>query len=244
MTPPAQYQLWWKLTEACSGASGELNRVAWYVVPDARSLPTADGDSVQGLYFPVSHHIVLAGKSAQSGRLVRHEMLHALLGQAGHPIEYFQRRCGGIVACETTCVLDGGPRPAVDATGPIVRPAALTISAHVDPLSSSIGRDSGFLLLTVAVTNARPYAVRLRLTPIASDYWATAATFGFEQSGCSTPPKFNGTTYSYAPDSIVVLGPGETRREGFDLRASGACTILRPRFSLDTLPSVRVDVVP
>ena len=243
MSPPPQYQLWWRLTEECSGTSAELSRVSWYVVPDARFLLSADGDSVQGLYYPVSHHIVLAGQSAQSGRLVRHEMLHALIGQAGHPTEYFQERCGGIVACEITCMHDGSPRPAVDSTGPIMRPKELTIAAHIDPASPSVARDSGYFLLSVTVTNPLPYAIRVRLTPVVPDYWASG-TFGFEQSVCTTPPHYDGAPFMYAKDSIVVLGPRETQRQAFDLRAADRCTIVRPTFNTDTLPSVRVQAVP
>jgi len=243
LSPPAQYQLWWRLTEECSGTMLPMDRVSWYVVPDARFLISAEGDSVQGLYYPISHHIVLAGQSLQSGRLVRHEMLHALIGQAGHPTEYFQERCGGIVACETTCIHDGSPRAPRDSTGPIMRSSALTLAARVEPSAPSMARDSGYFLLTVSATNPLPYGIRVRLTPVVPEYWASS-TFGFEQSACSSPARYDGATYAYARDSILVLGPHETLRQGFDLRATNQCTLVRPTFNLDTLPSVRVQAIP
>jgi len=38
-TPPAVYRVWWDLTQACSGLSGDFPRVTWYRVPDAETIP-------------------------------------------------------------------------------------------------------------------------------------------------------------------------------------------------------------
>jgi hypothetical protein len=38
--------------------------------------------------------------------IVRHEMLHDLLGRGDHPAEYFQRRCAAVVACNEACRAD------------------------------------------------------------------------------------------------------------------------------------------
>ena len=46
------------------------------------------------------HHVaVLAGEQVGNGMVVRHEMLHELLGRGDHPAAYFQVRCAGLVAC-------------------------------------------------------------------------------------------------------------------------------------------------
>jgi hypothetical protein len=43
----------------------------------------------------------------EQGALVRHEMLHDLLGRGDHPAEFFQRRCGAVVYCNAECRADG-----------------------------------------------------------------------------------------------------------------------------------------
>src|SRR5262249_9630109 len=87
MTPLPQCGLWWRMSERCSQLSGDLAAVTWYVIPGVLSFGT---DQKQGEFFPSSHRILLAGRSTRDGQLVRHEMLHALLGKvAGHPAEYY-----------------------------------------------------------------------------------------------------------------------------------------------------------
>jgi hypothetical protein len=92
--PSSQYARWWAETENCSGLRGDMTAIAWYVVPDASSFSTEIGEKV-GLWSRSTEgaRVVLAGKFARNELVVRHEMLHALLGQTGHPPEYFTRRC-------------------------------------------------------------------------------------------------------------------------------------------------------
>jgi hypothetical protein len=94
LTVPAEYQTWWAATEACSGLSGQLNRIEWFVVPDAHTFDTPEGAKV-GLWTHSSAgvRIIIAGDYADNELVVRHEMLHALLDREGHPQEYFQARC-------------------------------------------------------------------------------------------------------------------------------------------------------
>ena len=94
LTVPAEYQAWWSATEACSGQTGQLNRIEWYVVPDAHSFETPEGEKV-GLWTHSNAgvRIIIAGDYADNELVVRHEMLHALLDREGHPEEYFQTRC-------------------------------------------------------------------------------------------------------------------------------------------------------
>jgi len=91
---PAEYQAWWTRTEACSGITGTLDDIRWYVVPDATGFPTSAGPEV-GRWSHGSNgvEIVLAGAYQDHEMVVRHEMLHALLGQSGHPTEFFVDRC-------------------------------------------------------------------------------------------------------------------------------------------------------
>src|SRR3954468_22975224 len=74
LVPPPAYSLWWQLTEECSGRTGDLNRIRWYVVPSAQHL-RINGLPADGYWR--GDTIVLADSAKLAGSLVRHEMLHA-----------------------------------------------------------------------------------------------------------------------------------------------------------------------
>jgi len=94
ISAPQSYQEWWAKTEACSGRRGNLRHIEWYVVPDVSEFMTSQGEKV-GLWSHSSAgvRIVIAGDYLESELVVRHEMLHALLDQEGHPPEYFVDKC-------------------------------------------------------------------------------------------------------------------------------------------------------
>lgn len=96
LTPPAVFSQWWQEVERCSGATGAIDRVAWYVVPCTEGEAgfqcdvTADGLCAGEWRSP--HAITLAGPNrffpdgyADDEWTVKHEMLHDLLGTAEHP---------------------------------------------------------------------------------------------------------------------------------------------------------------
>jgi len=91
---PAVYREWFQRTEACSGRSGNLQAVQFYVVPGVETFETRDGPQV-GVWIGEggSHRIVIAGNYQGHEMVVRHELLHTLLRQTGHPEEYFVSRC-------------------------------------------------------------------------------------------------------------------------------------------------------
>jgi hypothetical protein len=91
---PTAYVTWWDRTSECSGISGDMARVEWYVVPDVATFPTEQGEKV-GIRVRTGDRIqiVLAGQYQMHEMVVRHEMLHALLREPGHPDEYFTERC-------------------------------------------------------------------------------------------------------------------------------------------------------
>jgi len=91
---PAVYREWFQRTEACSGRSGNLDAVQFYVVPGVETFETRDGPQV-GVWIGEggSHRIVIAGNYQGHEMVVRHELLHTLLRQTGHPEEYFVSRC-------------------------------------------------------------------------------------------------------------------------------------------------------
>jgi hypothetical protein len=92
--PPDEYRTWWSETEACAGRSGDIDQIAWYLVPDAETFDSKSGLKV-GLWTHSGEgvRIVIAGNYADNELVVRHEMLHALLDREGHPAEYFETRC-------------------------------------------------------------------------------------------------------------------------------------------------------
>ncbi len=94
-TAPAEYRTWWASTEACSGLTGDFNRIGWYSVPGAGTMETDIGKKV-GLWAHQHGQstITIAGDYMDNELVIRHEMLHDLLGRDGHPDEYFVARCG------------------------------------------------------------------------------------------------------------------------------------------------------
>jgi hypothetical protein len=94
--PPASYAVWWQEVERCSGLTGDVSRIAWYVVPCAPgetgfSCPDTPDHLCAGEWLP-PHTIVLAGPNRilPDGYLtdewtVKHEMLHDLTGSPEHP---------------------------------------------------------------------------------------------------------------------------------------------------------------
>jgi hypothetical protein len=92
---PAVYAAWFARTEACAGLRGDPARIEWLVVPGVETFPTEAGPKhAMWTRRGDRHRIVLAGNYVQHEMVVRHEMLHALLGRGGHPAEYFEARCG------------------------------------------------------------------------------------------------------------------------------------------------------
>jgi hypothetical protein len=99
LTPPAVFSHWWQEVEQCSGATGAIDRISWYVVPctaDEAGFEcdvTADGLCAGEWRSP--HVIALAGPNrffpdgyADDEWTVKHEMLHDLLGTPEHPAAF------------------------------------------------------------------------------------------------------------------------------------------------------------
>jgi hypothetical protein len=88
--PPAVYREWWDKTQACSGLSGNFDRVEWMIVP-GESFPCSSGKCV-GHWDP-GHTIFLASEWSMHEMVVRHEMLHDLMRRSGHPDPPFGNGC-------------------------------------------------------------------------------------------------------------------------------------------------------
>jgi hypothetical protein len=90
MEPPPVYREWWAKTESCSGRKGNFDRVRWSVI-EGRSFPCSSGECAG--HWRTDHHIFLAGDWVMDEMVVRHEMLHDLLGRPGHPDPPFGDGC-------------------------------------------------------------------------------------------------------------------------------------------------------
>jgi len=75
MSPPALYREWWAKTEACSGRTGNFERLRWSVI-EGHSFPCSSGECAG--HWRTDHHIYLAGDWVMDEMVVRHEMLHDL----------------------------------------------------------------------------------------------------------------------------------------------------------------------
>jgi hypothetical protein len=87
---PAKYRTWWAKTEACSGLTGDFDRVEWLQVP-GYGFPCSSGKCAG--HWESDHRIFIAADWADNEMVVRHEMLHDLLHRAGHPSPPFGQGC-------------------------------------------------------------------------------------------------------------------------------------------------------
>jgi hypothetical protein len=94
VSAPAIYAEWYSRTEACAGLRGTATQIQWYVVPGVETFETDAGPKV-GMWTRRGDRewIVVAGNYLDHEMVVRHEMLHSILGAHGHPEDYFTARC-------------------------------------------------------------------------------------------------------------------------------------------------------
>jgi hypothetical protein len=209
-TQPPMYARWWAMTEACSGLSGDLSSVSWFVVPGVSTV-TLDGKQVQGYWSFASNRIVIAGSGKLAGNLVRHEMLHALIKARGHPRAKFLDACGGVVNCTESCISDAGPPPAPDPASIQVGPEPLQVQVDIQPAAPSRAVDGGFFALIVSVRNpmTSPLVVTLPPRPVGGP----PRSFSFDFVGQSSV--LSGNVDALDP-SVTVFAAGETKRYVFD----------------------------
>lgn len=244
MQAPAAYALWWQMTEACSGKSAPMANVEWYYVPGASSIRVG-GENFTGYWLGDPDRIVIAGQDTMDGALVRHEMLHSLIGYTpGHPRYYFAGVCAGIVACVGRCPLDAGGPSLPAPTAPVVPPSALDVGIQLDSAAPSIASNGGWITVLVNARNPGTAGVWVDLPNIpgnpAADY-----TFGVIVqcvTVCATTPP---STWEYMwSDERFGIGAGATRRESRDLQLLPGVYDIRGYFSVDTTPPVRLTVGP
>jgi hypothetical protein len=209
-TPPAQYRAWWALTEACSGLRGDFNAVTWYILPNADTF-SLEGTSVNGAWYGDPNRILLGDSVKLVGSLVRHEMLYALLQVRGHPRQQFLGNCSDIVVCIEKCVSDAGGAPDTLQSAPLLGPSVLPAAILVAPDTVSLAADSGWVTITVSVTNTSN-SPGLEQVPTYQSMPRGVVSYR------ANPPAF-GDVEEFI-DSYVALAPagtpGSTRRVVFD----------------------------
>jgi hypothetical protein len=90
MTPPDFYRAWFAKTEACSGITGDFDRIKWFEVP-GNEFDCPSGQCVGR--WNTDHSIFISQAWTDNEMVVRHEMLHDLIGHPGHPDPPFGSPC-------------------------------------------------------------------------------------------------------------------------------------------------------
>ena len=118
-SPPAEYRRWFDETQACSGLEGNFDRIKWFVVPGTEF--NCPGGTCVGRW-DADHSIFIAGDWVDSEMVVRHEILHDLIGHPGHPDPPFGNPCpltweswrGDSSATTASARVVALPRPNID----------------------------------------------------------------------------------------------------------------------------------
>lgn len=241
LAPMQPYALWWRLTESCSGRTGDLAAVRWYYVPGADTIRVG-GQYYHGFWYGDGNRIVLAEKMVLAGSLVRHEMLHALTRKPRHDRGDFVDACGGIVACAVECASEAGAPAVPDANAPEMPLAELTVALRVDTAGTSIGSNGGWIGLEVSARNPRSTGAWALLTPIEGSPFS--ATFGYVVeciAACTGP---SGSQYEFVEASRFGFTANAVRRRLFDRQLSPGVYSIRGTFNVDTTTAVTVTVTP
>jgi hypothetical protein len=233
MSPLPEYELWWKMTETCSGLTRSASDIHWYSDPGpALSVDPSSADSVVGQWVAATNSIVLVQSELKNPAVVRHEMLHALLRAGGHPRASFREACDGYVNCEAACARSAGPDPIVPSSAPWIRVDELLVTQSISPASALTSDGERAFALVVEVKNPYSYPVwvRLKAFPGRPD---VAATFGYATA--------SGSHQSIIQGDAMSLGANETRRAVFDLTTKDVATVdgaakIRGFFNAETLP--------
>ncbi|MGH7651665.1 MAG: hypothetical protein ACREMS_07455 [Gemmatimonadaceae bacterium] len=208
-SPPPVYTTWWNLTQSCSGISGSLASISWYDSGASLENPQT-GEGLAGYWDRAGNDIVLTHASTVDGPTVRHEMLHALLRQPGHPRTQFLGKCAGVVDCEGQCVVDGGP--ITTPAGAIRVPSdSIDVSLEVAPINPTSANDGGFFSLTV---KARNHGTHFLVITNDSPAAGPTDTFSFDVEG---PAQLQEGEVE-SDSSQITFAPGEEKLQVFDFR--------------------------
>jgi hypothetical protein len=221
------------MVEACSGERGDLTRLSWYGVPPSGDDGTfeVEGRPYVGYWYGERSSIALAAGLELDGPLVRHEMLHALLGRGDHPRAAFVETCGGVVECGDDCDALGESGRGVPADAREVAPSALEVSAAASPATPSVAADSGWFTLTVYARNKSAEPVWVRL-PDEMTFMYVPLTDGYAGS------------YRQTAERRWAFRAGETRRHVFDVRYPAGTYTFESWYGDRRSPPITVRVAP
>jgi hypothetical protein len=242
-----QFALWWRMTQACSGLRGELGAVDWYVQPGVETLRIpGEHDGQYGAYWwAIGNRILLTEKAVTDGWLVRHEMLHALIGRGGHPRGQFVDQCGGIVTCTGECQREAGPGPQPEVDAVEIDAMDLDVSVSVVPSPTfGLHENGGRFAYVVTATNPRPEAVWVRVQRPRPEARG-AATFGFVEGSTAW-------SYAWTTETRIAFGPRQTKRYTYDRAAitgsgymyKAGVHEVRGFFNSDTTPPASFTILP
>lgn len=196
-----------------------MRTVNWYHVPGSQF--TVERQRAAGYYNHFSNRLILADSVLEQGDVVRHEMLHAVLQQRGHPRSQFLGACASLVDCQGNCVKAAGPwrAPTNAYVGLPVDSFEITSHAELLPRDADGQR---WLSLWVGVQNPKDANVALRPTSwrivdgrIVRVFDSTPHAFEFDLRG-PTGGLSGGEIVS--DSSARVFSPFETKRWLFEFR--------------------------
>lgn len=88
----ADMEKWWQEVQACSGLKGDIDRLKFFVVND--SIILLKGRVYHaGAADVETHSLYFTRGNERSPFVVKHEMLHDLIGHGGHPVIPFATPC-------------------------------------------------------------------------------------------------------------------------------------------------------
>lgn len=82
------YSTWWSEVEDDSDLAADMSRIRWFYVPGG-AWPGEGGSLTRGQWVS-DHRIYLAEDYRGDRQVVKHEMLHDILGRSGHDHPLFQ----------------------------------------------------------------------------------------------------------------------------------------------------------
>jgi hypothetical protein len=233
-TPPAKYHLWWQVVQSCSGKQADISSVEWLVVPGARAL--SDGSS--GAWIGATRQIVLAEQAMNSPALVRHEMLHAMLTEHGHPASQFLVACDGFVSCDVVCEADAGGRSTVANDAPLIPSTDLLTQVEVFPLAPSTSEFGGAYVVSVSVTNPAESDVWVQLERAPVESAATTFAVIYDSGNPDLPQRARAIS---TLETRFAMRNGERRRHVWDEIGQAGLLGVRGVFNRDT--SARVSTI-
>jgi hypothetical protein len=147
MSELPQYRLWWALVEQCSGRRRRMD-VKWYTT-NGRLLQY-DDVLASGAFRPWPDRIALV--YPDRGPTARHEMLHAMLQEKGHPLEKFAGDCDGFVNFTPP---EGYGVSAEEQAAAVTMPAdsVLTVTASTAPAIPRVSEYGGNFVYVITATN-------------------------------------------------------------------------------------------